>query len=355
MKSIIYNGLFLSDAETITGIERVCIELVKNLDILIDGENIKIYYAYRPNGVNKFINPHSFKNIIPLQINKRDRLLDNTRSIRKELKDKNAILVNLALDRVYVFKQLFFLYDLRPLEMNYDTPAFVKSYKKLLSRVKPFVGIFLTDSFYQKDAIARRLHIPEKRIDVIYMGHEHIMSIKSDYRIFDKFPKIKDKPYFYALGSVAPHKNYKWIMEVAKRNPNSLFAIAGGKNLQTWKDETVNPEELKNVVYLGYVSDEESKALMEKCKGFLHPSYYEGFGIPPLEALACGAKIAISNRTCLPEVYEDSAIYFDPDNYDIDIEELFKQEVASPKKILEKCSWEEASKKLLSIFKRVCE
>ena len=353
MKSIIINGLTLSEANKLTGIERATKELVLNIDRLLSGTNLKVYYAYTKNAPNVLFDPSTLVNIEAIPLIHQKRFMDRTRLLRKIAKEKKAIVCSTSLDLFYVFHQIYAIYDIRPIDSNYDSKAFTKSFRKLMRRVRIFSSRYLTDSFYQKDAIARRLHIPEKRIDVIYMGHEHIMSIKSDYRIFDKFPKIKDKPYFYALGSVAPHKNYKWIMEVAKRNPNSLFAIAGGKNLQTWKDETVNPEELKNVVYLGYVSDEESKALMEKCKGFLHPSYYEGFGIPPLEALACGAKIAISNRTCLPEVYEDSAIYFDPDNYDIDIEELFKQEVASPKKILEKCSWKTSAQKMIDIFQKL--
>ena len=97
-------------------------------------------------------------------------------------------------------------------------------------------------------------------------------------------------------------------------------------------------------------SDGESKALMKNCKAFIFPSVYEGFGIPPLEALLCGAKVLCSNATCLPEIYEDTVVYFDPYDYDADIDELLKKPVANPAKIFKKCSWERAAERWRKII-----
>ena len=87
----------------------------------------------------------------------------------------------------------------------------------------------------------------------------------------------------------------------------------------------------------------------------MQPSKYEGFGIPPLEALACGAPIILSNATCLPEIYEDCARYFHPDDYEADIEALLKQPVAPPEKILKKCSWQKAAKQWLELIRHTKE
>ena len=123
--------------------------------------------------------------------------------------------------------------------------------------------------------------------------------------------------------------------EVARRNPDKHFVIAG---------KTVNPkdipESLKTMIFLGSVTDGESKALMTYCRAFLHPSKFEGFGIPPLEALSCGTPIAISNASCLPEVYGDCAHYFDPDDYDVDLDALLAERVAPPEQVLGKYTWE---------------
>ena len=79
-------------------------------------------------------------------------------------------------------------------------------------------------------------------------------------------------------------------------------------------EEIGDLSQLRNVILLGYVSDEEVKALMQKCKAFVFPSYYEGFGIPPLEALSAGARIIIARSASLPEIYGNAALYIDAYN-----------------------------------------
>ena len=90
-------------------------------------------------------------------------------------------------------------------------------------------------------------------------------------------------------------------------------------------------------------SDAENAALMKHCKLFLHPAVFEGFGIPPLEALALGAPVALANATCLPELYGDTARYFDPYDYDVDLDALAAQPVAAPDEVLKKYSWDKTA------------
>lgn len=78
------------------------------------------------------------------------------------------------------------------------------------------------------------------------------------------------------------------------------------------------------------MTDGQNKALMQNCKGFLHPAVFEGFGIPPLEALSLGAPIALARASCLPELYGDTARYFDPYDYDVDLDALFAKPAAPP-------------------------
>jgi glycosyltransferase involved in cell wall biosynthesis len=89
---------------------------------------------------------------------------------------------------------------------------------------------------------------------------------------------------------------------------------------------------------------------MEKCRAFLMPSYYEGFGIPPLEALSCGAEIIISNAASLPEIYGNTAHYIDPFNTNIDLEELLKEPVEDPGEILKKYTYDTAAKQVYDII-----
>ena len=115
----------------------------------------------------------------------------------------------------------------------------------------------------------------------------------------EKLPVLATKPYVFALGSMAPHKNYKWIVEAAKKNPDIIFAVAGGKELTTFGTGG-EIEEGNNLLYLGYISDEEAKALMINAMAFLFPSLYEGFGIPPFEAMAVGTEVIASRSLLAP-------------------------------------------------------
>ena len=90
---------------------------------------------------------------------------------------------------------------------------------------------------------------------------------------------------------------------------------------------------------------------MQHCRAFIHPAIYEGFGIPPLEALSCGADIIVSTATCLPEIYKNSAHYIDPYNYDVDLDNLLKQPVESRESVLERFDWSVEAKKLLSLLR----
>ena len=90
---------------------------------------------------------------------------------------------------------------------------------------------------------------------------------------------------------------------------------------------------------------------MKHCRAFIHPAIYEGFGIPPIEALSCGAPLILSPATCLPEIYGKSAHYIDPYNYDVDLEALLKEPVAPASEVLDRFSWDDEAKKLLNLLR----
>lgn len=147
------------------------------------------------------------------------------------------------------------------------------------------------------------------------------------------------------MSTLAANKNFKWILYAAKNNPDEQFAIAGGGKLKG-AAEAEGFAELPNIRFLGYVSDEDAKTLMANCKAFLFPTLYEGFGIPPLEAIACGApRIIVSDTPCVHEIYGNNAEYIDQTNYKN--AKITEGKICVSAEILEKYSWKKSAEKLL--------
>lgn len=131
----------------------------------------------------------------------------------------------------------------------------------------------------------------------------------------------------------------------------SSTAIAGGGSLAA-EAERLGLADLPNVLYLGYVSDGAAKALMAHCKAFLFPTLYEGFGIPPLEAAACGApQIIVSDTPCMREVYGPCAAYIDLTANPGDVDDVTPA-TAPTAALLEKYSWDKSAERLLQILEK---
>ncbi len=207
----------------------------------------------------------------------------------------------------------------------------------------------ITVSNESKKEIVKYYNVAPNRITIIGNGWEHMKDITSDERVFEKCKIVDKKPYFFALGSKYKHKNLTWILNVAKKNPEYNFVLTGNDSFSN-ESEELNRKKVDNVIFTGFVSDGEMKALMLNCEALIQPSFYEGFGIPPIEALSMGKKIIVAKASCLPEIYEDSAIYIDPNNSNVDLNLLMKEPVGDAKYILEKHSWKKSAKEIIKLI-----
>jgi glycosyltransferase involved in cell wall biosynthesis len=167
--------------------------------------------------------------------------------------------------------------------------------------------------------------------------------------------------FILAVGTLQPRKNIQGVIKafelVAESKPNLHLCIAGGKG---WKTSTIfeaMPEWLKERIhFLGYVHHDELIELYSRAQALVFPSFYEGFGMPPLEAMACGCPVIASSVSSLPEAVGDAALMVDPNN----IEEIANtiQHILGPKvrgiaiergfKHAKEFSWDESAKKLLA-------
>lgn len=349
MRPIIINGTVLCDP--ITGIPRYVYEVVTRLDALLAGTGLDVRLVYRDDGRPlQLPADQPLKNIrlVPL---KAVRYCFNLLVLPRYLRQNGAYYCGFASDVTITRPSAVVLHDIRPLVMAGDKAAFRFKFLVHCKTIARYAGEIYTDSENQRQLIIEKLGIPADKLGVVYAGWEHIGEVEADEGIFAKNPQLKRGGYYYALGSMAPHKNYRWVREVAARNPDKTFVVAGGKNLRSFGDdaEAVNTD---NILYPGYVTDGENKSLMQHCKAFLHPALFEGFGIPPLEALALGAPVMVSNASCLPELYGGCVRYFDPNDYTVDLDALLAQPVAPPDALLKKYSWDATARFWLAQFKR---
>ena len=181
-------------------------------------------------------------------------------------------------------------------------------YKIMYTVLGKRLGTIFTVSNFSRDELHKYFNIDKEKIHITYNGVEHLQAIYPDNRILDKVPKN----YVLAVSSQNPTKNFKLIIEAARQMSKVQFVIAGGMNTKVFNEKMKST--LSNVHYVGYVSDEELVSLYHNARVFVYPSLYEGFGIPPLEAMLNGSRVIVSKEASLPEICGKYAIYCDAYN-----------------------------------------
>jgi glycosyltransferase involved in cell wall biosynthesis len=187
-------------------------------------------------------------------------------------------------------------------------------YAKLMYKIATSrASKIITDSNFSKDELIHFTSVDPDIIEVIYLGIE----ANSDAMSFKK-TTTTGSPYIVFLGNVKPNKNLVRLLKafdsLKKIIPHRLLII-GKKDGFICDDPEVfsYAERLGGrVEFTGFVSDDQLKEILYLSEGLIFPSIYEGFGLPPLEAMACSCPVAASKAASIPEICGDSAIYFDP-------------------------------------------
>lgn len=328
----------------ITGVGRFCYEVITEMDKIVEpGEMILAI-------------PHDARNVPALEnikvktVGKKRGIFWEQVELPKFTKKNNCKCLSMS-SSVPLFAHEYVLIHDISLKVNRDRNGSFKDKLKIWWPLLQYrIGIrksekLFTVSNFQKEEIEREYNT-SRQIAVIYEGWQHMERIRQDDTIIRKYD-LGNKDYFFAVSTRAKNKNFKWILEVAKRNPELTFVVSGKLDTKYFSDDT-NLDGLKNIITTGYVSDGEMKALMTHARAFLYPSIYEGFGIPPLEALSVGTKAVVGRASCLPEVYGDAVYYIDPYNYDVDFGKLLSSRELNTDTILNKYSWANAASDILS-------
>ncbi|MFA5029555.1 MAG: glycosyltransferase family 1 protein [Patescibacteria group bacterium] len=177
-------------------------------------------------------------------------------------------------------------------------------------------------SQYTKDDIVKLLKTKERKIEVIYEGVDlPLVWPEADCQKVLVDLKIGQEFLLY-VGSAYPHKNLENLIlafsKIGEAHKDLQLVLVGKNNyfyqrLKEWAKKEVG-EAVQKIIFTDYLDDQKLACLYRTASLYVFPSLIEGFGLPPLEAQNYGLAVVSSDRSCLPEILGDSAVYFDPEN-----------------------------------------
>ena len=355
MKTIYINGFSLA-AKELYGIQRFTYELLRELDKFIPKGSVAVLI---PKESDK---DFGFNNIFVIRISGvlgnriKERLwkyFGFTRYARKH----NGLSMDMLLTLPLFGCDIFAFYDciFEKVDQNFNTLR--QKARRYIHMATTRVNLkrskaVITISKYSKKDIMEVYKIPSQKIALVYTSWEHFNRITPDMTIIDRLG-LKKGSYCFSLGSRYYHKNFRWVAAAARQNPQYTFVVSGSDILSS-SDSSLNENKPDNMIFTGYISDGEVKALMASCKVFIQPSLYEGAGMPPMEAMSTGARCIVSNRTSLPELYGDSVWYIEPEQYEgIDIDAVMSADIHDNSEVLDRFSWERSAKRLYKVMQDV--
>ena len=303
-----------------TGINRYANELIKTMPSLLADTNISAIgcsEAYVPEGVTK----------IPLSLPLNDpwragKLLGFSSALEQS---------DLIFSPYYPVpekrngKAVLTIHDLIPLVHPewFANPATIRFFEQDLKESARCADKIISDSFCTKKDIIKFYEIDEEKIEVIHLAPSSVFKQKThtNYPESNNCPNIpEDRPYFLSVATLEPRKNlvrtikafelFRDREEIIK--PSLILVGQSG-----WKNEelleTFNNSKYKDsIIFTGYLKDEHLIAVYQQALAFIYPSLYEGFGLPVLEAMACGIPVITSNNSSLAEIAKDAALCCNP-------------------------------------------
>lgn len=261
-----------------------------------------------------------------------------------------------------VYDMVFIRY---PETMNKPT---YNIHKKNLKRSCQDADVILTISENTKKEIVEFMGVSPDKIEIAYPAVDrNIFYPNKDYKLIKEKYNINNE-YILYFGTIEPRKNISSIVKafkiVSEKNKDISLVLAGREG---WMYEEVFSlvKELgleEKVIFTGYVPEENVSALYSCALAFVFPSLYEGFGIPPLEAMACGTPVIVSNTSSLPEVTGDAGILvnaLDVENIAHEMGRLIEdnslQSQCAEKGLIQaqKFSWDDSAKKVMDMYKKL--
>jgi glycosyltransferase involved in cell wall biosynthesis len=301
---IAINGRFLTQRSS--GVQRFAAEAIKAIDALLETD-----YAML-NGHVELLAPRHARSFplrnIPLR---RTGFFSGYawEQIEYPLHARGALLLNLCmLGPVMVRHQIVVVHDatVQALPENFS-PRFCAAYRFIIPRLCRHADLIVTVSEFSRQEIGKWYGGNVEAMPVCFEGGDHIKAVPADPCVLDRLC-LRGRKFFLGVGVDSANKNIKTVVAAFQKAniPDAVLVLTGAKDTRVFGD--FNVAESDGVRLVGFVSDAELRTLYEHSLALVFPSLYEGFGLPPLEAMTCGCPVIISEQPALLEICGDVAL-----------------------------------------------
>jgi len=264
---------------------------------------------------------------------------------------------------------IYTMYDISLIKYRAEHPRErIWFFDLFFKRRLPYAAHILTISNFMRNELIETLKLPEDAVTAITLAHAQCFYPRSPQDIV-KMLERNDLPKEYILfvGTLEPRKNLSLLIKALSRTKNKMpLILAGWKGWgdKTWLQEVKALGLEKQIYFTDYVDDEILACLYSGAVALAYPSIYEGFGLPILEAMACGCPVICSNVASMPEVAGDAAVLFDPRDADelaMAIDHVAEDPDAR-RRLIQKgfnraasFTWGQTAERTLDLFRRVSE
>lgn len=302
--TVFINGKFA--AQRVTGVQRFALELVRALDARLGADAPIALELLLPPGAA----PPPFRAVATRVVAGSARL-HLWEQLALPRAARGGVLLNLTGSAPFGHRrQVASLLD----TAIYDYPdaystLFVAFYRRLFAWQARRARLVLTLTEFTRDALVDRL-APRAPVVVVGAAADQFAALVPAAPLP---PPADGRPYLLAVGSANPTKNFPRLIAAFAQltDPDLRLVIVGGRNAAVFAGGIGGADDPR-IVWAGPVPDAELKALYQGALAFVFPSIYEGFGLPPLEAMICGCPVVAAAAASIPEVCGNAALYFDP-------------------------------------------
>lgn len=358
--NVVVNGRFLG--QPVTGVQRFGIELLRALDAQCTGQtrqHVTFTVLVPPSPVEL----PKFNSIKVIQVGGlRGHAWEQ---LELPVYSRRSLLLNLCnTGPAFLPGQISTIHDAAVFSVPETFSAGFRAwYRFLLPQLARVSARVLTVSEFSRDELKYYCAIPASKLNVVQESGEHVLRESSDGSTLVKHGLTPGR-FVLAVSSMAPSKNFSRLVDAISlfKKPEFDVVIAGASSHKAFGP--ANLARNGRFKHIGYVSDGELRALYESAGCFVYPSLYEGFGLPPLEAMICGCPVIAARAASLVEICGDAALFCDPRSPsdiadkialmmgDSHLREMYRQLGVKRAAMF---SWRRAAKDVLAIVKDVLE